>query len=232
MAEKCDTPECLRGVGATGEQCLPCKKGMPPMKNANSPYAHTALTSKLKNPSQGVMPYAQPSTSLPQKPSKAVKVKNKVKKWMTGKTDSEVKRLQKDAVQTIYSAYWFGWPDGIPDAFKDIFAQYGLFISDRAIPSTMVGTPDSHKSTINARGNASFRIIMDAIYPYEGEAATLRNIHQSPIMKDAVKSLNDGDIMAMVKGDGNAYTFEKIDEVYYKYDDNGTTRMIPRWAIA
>ena len=96
----------------------------------------------------------------------------------------------------------------------------------------MVGTPDTHKSTINARGKASFRIIMDAIYPYEGEAATLKNIQQSPIMKEAVKSLNDGDIMAMVKNDGQPYTFEKIDEVYYKYDDNGTSRMLPRWAIA
>ena len=231
MAEKCDTPSCLRGVSATGEQCLPCKKGMPPMKNENIPYAYQNISGGGNVQAGGnvVVSYSNPSTSLPQK---AFKVKNKVKKWMTGKTDAEVKRLQKDAVQTIYSAYWFGWPDGIPEVFKDIFAQYGLFISDRAIPSKMVGTPDTHKSTINARGNASFRIIMDAIYPYEGEAATLKNIHQSPTMKDAVKELNDGDIMAMLKGDGKAYTFIKVTEDYYKYDDNGNTRMIPRWAIA
>jgi hypothetical protein len=209
-------------------------KGMPPMQNENSRYAYQNIggSGNVQAGGNVVMSYSKPSTSLPQKPTKTVKLKNKVKKWMTGKTDSEVKRLQKDAVQAIYSAYWFGWPDGIPEVFKDIFAQYGLFISDRAIPTTMVGSPDSHKSTINARGNASFRIIMDAIYPYEGEAATLKNIRQSPIMQDAVKGMSDGDIMEMVKQDGDAFTFIKVDDDFYEYDDKGTTRMIPRWAIA
>ena len=160
-------------------------------------------------------------------------VKQNVKKWMTGKTDDEIKRLQKDAVQSIYSSYWFGWKDGVPEMFKDIFAQYGLFISDRAIASKMVGTPDTHKSTINARGRASFRIIMDAIYPYEGEGAAIRNIKQSPIMSEEVVGLNDKDIAELIKGDGEDFVFTKIGNgELYSYNRGGVTLKLPRWAIA
>ena len=234
LVTQCSTPECLRGVGLQGGQCLPCQKSMPPMKNPNSPYAF----SNNKPPSFAFTPpVTPPVANLPSpgstNPTLTPQVKQNVKKWMTGKTDDEIKRLQKDAVQSIYSSYWFGWKDGVPEMFKDIFAQYGLFISDRAIASKMVGTPDTHKSTINARGKASFRIIMDAIYPYEGEGAAIRNIKQSPIMSEEVVGLNDKDIAELIKGDGEDFVFTKIGNgELYSYNRGGVTLKLPRWAIA
>ena len=58
MAEKCNTPECLRGVDNAGEQCMPCELGMPPMKNAKSPHSYT---SKVKGNT------AKPSHKKPKK---------------------------------------------------------------------------------------------------------------------------------------------------------------------
>ena len=90
LVTQCSTPECLRGVGLQGGQCLPCQKSMPPMKNPNSPYAF----SNNKPPSFAFTPpVTPPVANLPSpgstNPILTPQVKQNVKKWMTGKTDDE-----------------------------------------------------------------------------------------------------------------------------------------------
>ena len=72
MAEKCNTPECLRGVDNAGEQCMPCELGMPPMKNAKSPHSYT---SKVKGNT------AKPSHKKPKKDVITVEKGGKVTIW-------------------------------------------------------------------------------------------------------------------------------------------------------
>ncbi len=255
MAEKCNTPECLRGVENAGEQCMPCELGMPPMKNAKSPHSYTSkVKGKTGKPSHKKPSLAKIVSAL-QKPKKEEvtvekggkvailpdktmivydKQGNKTKVKPT-KSSAQIEQLQKDAVKVIFSSYWYGWEGGIPPAFKDIFSKFGMFISDRAIASTMKGTPDVHKSSINVAGDKSFILIKEAIYPYEGEAAAFKAIQMSPIMMEKLGDVTPTDAIEMVKNDGGAFTFTKTkaDGSEYSYEDShGVTRKLPRWAIA
>ncbi len=232
MAEKCATKECLRGVATAGATCLPCEKLMPPMTNPKSPHAYTSVkptTGKQKAP-------IKPSkTEKKEKPSSKSKKTAKKEDWKKGKTDSQINLMQKDAVQVIFTSYWYGWPDGLPPAFAKLFKPYGNFISIREKPSKMKGKPEIHKSTINVKAKKSFVLVVEAIYPMEGEARAFKAIQLSPIMMEALGDVSPTDAIEMVKNNGKAYTFtkhKKDGSEYYYTDDGGTKRAIPRWAIA
>ena len=238
MAEKCDTPSCLRGVDAIGKVCLPCERGMRPMTNPKSPYAwDSSGTTGLPKPSLTITGGSSPKgqntpTNKPKPKLKIVIPKSKQENWKKDKSDMEIKRLQRKAVELIFTTYWYGWPKGVPKAFTEIFKDYGAFITGREVPSKMVGTPDIHTSHINARGNSSFVLVMEAIYPIQGEASTFREIERSPIMREALGDVSPTDAIEMVKNDGGPFTFTKKDEKTYTWDDNGIKREIPKWAIA
>ena len=236
MAEKCNTPECLRGVDNAGEQCMPCELGMPPMKNAKSPHSYTSKvkgnTAKPshKKPKKGGITVEKGGklTIVTDNKGRRVRVKPK-------KSSAQIEQLQKDAVKAIFSSNWNGGEGGIPPAFADIFSKFGAFISDRAVPSKMQGTPDVHKSSINVAGDKSFILIKEAIYPYEGEAAAFKAIKMSPIMIEKLGDVTPTDAIEMVKNDGDTFTFTKTkpDGSEYSYEDpQGVVRKLPRWAIA
>ena len=234
MEEKCDTPDCLRGV-VRGDTyfplCLPCQKGMRPMTNPKSPHAWNTSTSKNEKTTGKPKDQDKP-TNKPKPKLKIVIPKSKQENWKKDKSDMEIKRLQRKAVELIFTTYWYGWPKGVPKAFTEIFKDYGAFITGREVPSKMVGTPDIHTSHINARGNSSFVLVMEAIYPIQGEASTFREIERSPIMREALGDVSPTDAIEMVKNDGGPFTFTKKDEKTYTWDDNGIKREIPKWAIA
>lgn len=231
MVEKCDTPECLRGVTVKGDLCLPCQKGMPPMKNPKSPHSYTSKTS-VKTPALVIVTGKESGNKTPQ--SKKDK-KTPQGNWKKNLTGPQIAKLQRKAVELIFSSYWYGWPQGMPEAFKDMFHSYGVFSTGREVPSKMVGTPDVHRSQVNVRGHPSFVLVMDAIFPMEGERQTFRMIENSPAMKEALGGVSASSAIEMVKNHGKTYTFtkNKDDGSEYRYvDEQGTTRMIPRWAIA
>ena len=240
MAEKCDTPTCLRGVDRVGQLCLPCQKGMRPMTNPKSPHAFDnptkGVTTGFENPQKklvivhngGNKPKTDPIIIKP-----TLKVSKSYNNWKKNKTTIEIKSLQKKAVKLIFSSYWYGWDDGFPDAFTEIFKEYGNFITGREVPSKMVGTPDVHTSHINTKGNAAFVLVTDFIYPIQGEASTFREIERSPIMREALGDVSPTDAIEMVKNNGMPFTFTKKDEKTYLWQDgNGIEREIPTWAIA
>ena len=220
MSDVCAEQYCLRPVKGKGLVCVPCQKGFPPLMNPKSPYAKGKPKGSATTGTTAVVESAKPQVKAqqPPKPQKTISTE-----------------LQKEAVKEIFTCYWYGWENGIPSAFKEIFSKYGNFISDRAIPSKMVGNPDVHKSTINIAGNKSFILIKEAIYPMEGEAAAFRAIKQSPIMLEALGDVTPTDAIEMVKNDGQPFTFQKdsTDGSQYRYaDGQGVERKIPRWAIA
>jgi hypothetical protein len=199
------------------------------MKNPKSPHAYTSAPGTAKAPSK-------PSKSeKKEKPSSKSKKTTKKEDWKKGKTDSQINLMQKDAVQVIFTSYWYGWPDGLPPAFAKLFKPYGNFISIREKPSKMKGKPEIHKSTINVKAKKSFVLVVEAIYPMEGEGRAFTAIQQSPIMLEALGNVSPTDAIEMVKNNGKPFTFtkNKKDGSEYSYiDDGGTKRAIPRWAIA
>ena len=241
MAEKCATKECLRGVATAGTRCMPCEKLMPPMKNPKSPHAYTSSppttgTQKAKDkPSKEELVVNKGDKKTPSLLGTKID-KEKVKKnWKKGKTDIEINQMQKEAVKVIFTSYWYGWPDGVPPAFTELFKPYGNFISIREKPSKMKGKPDTHKSTINAKAKKSFVLVVEAIYPIEGTASAFKAIQTSPIMLEALGDVSPTDAIEMVKNNGKSFLFtkNKTDGSEYTYtDDGGTKRAIPRWAIA
>jgi len=239
MAEKCNTPTCLRGVDATGQLCLPCQKGMRPMTNPKSPHAFDNPTKGVttgfgkKNQPISVTKGGNKPKTVPILVKPTLKVSKSYNNWKKDKTAIEIKSLQKKAVKLIFSSYWYGWDDGLPDAFKEIFKDYGVFITGREVPSKMVGTPDVHTSHINMRGNASFVVVMDAIFPLEGESRTFQHIERSPILQDALGSVSTTAAIELIKNNGMPFTLNKKDEKTYLWQDgNGIEREIPTWAIA
>jgi len=255
MAEKCATPECLRGVDDLGDSCIPCQKGFPPMKNPKSPHAWNNTASKKPGVS-GTPKHGNKPPNTPKKKEITVEEGGKIQVMpdktiiMTDKKgyktkfkeheriQAEIKQIQRKAVELIFASYWYGWPDGIPEAFTEIFKDYGVFATGREVPSQMVGSPQVHKSQVNVKGHPSFVLVMEVIYPIQGEASTFREIERSPVMMDALNGVSPTHAIEMIKNHGKTFTFQKVggtvtDGSVYKYiDDTGTTRMIPRWAIA
>ena len=229
MVEKCDTPDCLRGVGVVGQLCLPCGNGLPPMKNPKSPHA---WNNQIGTPAKGVTTgFVKKEKKVNNQPISVTKGGDKPK------TDPIIdKTLQRKAVQLIFSAYWYGWKDGLPDGFEEIFKDYGTFVTGREVASKMVGTPAVHTSHINMKGNPSFVFIVDFLYPAEGERRTFEHIERSPTIMDALGGVSAVDAIELIKSDKlnpmKPFTFYKKDENTYTWSDNGVKREIPTWAIA
>lgn len=223
--KKCKVPKCLRGVENKGDVCKKCVMGMPPMENPQSPYAYYNKPSGGRTiPKADIKPEKPPSDKIVQelKPKKTAD-----------------RQQQKEAVKMIYKSYWFGWPNGTPAIFKELFAQYGEFISDRTTPSKMTGNPNTHKSTINASGIAPMQIVIQLIFPQEGERGTYQYIENNHMIQEALnesgESVPTTHAIEMVKNDGEAFTFTKANPngLLYQYEDSkGKVWKIPRWAIA
>lgn len=264
MVEKCDTPDCLRGVDNKGEVCPKCLKGLPPMKNPKSPHAYTMGTSGGKSgrklPKADIKPEKSPSILGVNIDKEKVKENgSKVTQNITGSGNVQVggkttvnptvkdyhvksytQAASKGAVKTIFNSYWYGWPNGTPKIFAEIFADYGEFISDRVAPSKMVGNPLNHKSTINASGHKAFIILAQQIFPpphrMSDERAASQFIEGSQIAKEALgKDIPTTHAIEFLRNNGKAFTFNrgKSDGSLYTYTDKkGKTWKIPRWAIA
>lgn len=234
MAElyaQCSTPDCLRGVGLDGGQCKPCSMGMPPMKNPKSPHAWkktgTPSSSTTTSPTTGT------GTTGSDKPKVSVKTPEKSKNVPTIRVKALSSAQEKSAVELIFKSFWYGWKNGVPDIFNEIFAKYGSFLSGRVQPSQMVGTPQKHYSSINSKGKKAFVLLQEVILPMEGESKAFKMIKTSPNILDQLGDVSPTDAIEFVKNHGKAYEFTKKNEETYTYeDDRGVKREIPTWAIA
>ena len=229
MAVKCDTPKCLRGVSVKGERCNPCNLGMPPMINPKSRHAWDNVNYSPK-PKTVVLPGQQKpviKTVTTKKPKKVAKVV---------KTQEEIKVLNKVAVQQIMGTFWYGWKDGCPELFNKMFMKFGNFVHFSVKPSAMVGTPDTQVSTINSSGHKAFAMYaMMMNTGSETKGSMLRKLQNEsrPMLNEILYGISPQDTLSILLNNGQTKTFTKVGNgETYSYDDNGTTRIIPKWAIA
>jgi len=173
-----------------------------------------------------IIPPKKP-TAIPKQP---VDTKTKVIK-----TKEEIKILNRVAVEQIFKSYWYGWENGHPPFFDELFKDYGNFVHFSVKPSSMIGSPDTHLSTINSSGHKAFAIYV-TIHEVEGKATVMRKLQESsPSLASILFGIAQSDAMAILENNGKNYTFTKMPKGngdVYTYDDNGYTRLIPRWAIA
>jgi|TARA_R110002110_G_scaffold150598_3_gene342644 hypothetical protein len=175
---------------------------------------------KVVTPPKKVTVPGLTQTQSPKSPS------NKVKTSLS-KQDS------KKAVQMIFNSRWWGWENGLPPQFPELFKQFGKYISASVQPSQMVGNPQSHRSQINIRGIAPYVLIMDIILPQERMSGVERKLTNSPIHIEKRGIVSVPDMIIAIENDGKTFDFEKVDEDTYKYEDaNGQEHQLPRWAIA
>ena len=222
--EKCDTPDCLRGVGR-GDTffplCLACGNGFPPMKNPKSPHAWNRQNG---NPTPIILPKKPTVISKQPVDTKVIKTKE------------EIKILNKVAVEQIFNSYWYGWENGHPKLFDEIFSQYGNFIHFSVKTSNMVGTPDTHFSTINSSGHAQFAVfVMIHKDKLESNGSIQRQFSRNahPALSQILHGISPQDTFAILENNGKPYNFTKVGNGdTYLYDDNGIQRKLPKWAIA
>jgi len=232
----CATPTCLRSPADNDTQCIHCQRGMKPMTNPLSPQAAgNSLTPKVLGPQTG-MPLGDKlgfPIILPKKPTVIPKqtVGTKVIK-----TKEEIKILNKVAVEQIFNSYWYGWKNGHPTLFDEIFSEYGNFIHFSVKPSTMVGTPDTHFSTINSSGHAQFAVfVMIHKDKLESNGSIQRQFSRNahPAVSQILHGISPQDTFAILENNGKPYNFTKVGNGdTYLYDDNGIQRKLPKWAIA
>ena len=237
----CATPTCLRSPADNDTQCIHCQRGMKPMTNPLSPQAALKLpgnnwiTPKVLGP-QTVMPLGDKlgfPIILPKKPTVIPKqtVGTKVIK-----TKEEIKILNKVAVEQIFNSYWYGWENGHPKLFDEIFSQYGNFIHFSVKTSNMVGTPDTHFSTINSSGHAQFAVfVMIHKDKLESNGSIQRQFSRNahPALSQILHGISPQDTFAILENNGKPYNFTKVGNGdTYLYDDNGIQRKLPKWAIA
>jgi len=250
----CATPTCVRSPTNSGGKCIPCKLGHPPMTNSKSP--HAAGNSKPKIPESAVkapttfkerpiLGQANPPThkGLGNRiliPSKDVKAKDKMPKGYTKSMDDKRREfiLNKKAVELIFNTYWYGWKDGNPEVFTELFKEYGNFIHFSVKPSTMDGNPKTHRGTINVQAEAT-GVMYLSMFNESGGRHQLMEIFgrtiRGPLVKKLIEDMTVTDAVAMFKNDTLNTTFTRKGDItseIYTYDDNGTKREIARWAIA
>ena len=152
------------------------------------------------------------------------------------KTKEEIKILNKVAVEQIFNSYWYGWENGHPKLFDEIFSQYGNFIHFSVKTSNMVGTPDTHFSTINSSGHAQFAIfVMIHKDKLESNGSIQRQFRNNahPAVSQILHGISPQDTFAILENNGKPYNFTKVGNGdTYLYDDNGIQRKLPKWAIA
>ncbi len=238
MVTTCATPDCLRPPADGSYTCRPCDMGRKPMTNPQSPHAAAnkggwqprimkdgkpiqdgqeikGVAKTVKMPPPGSL-----TTKTPKSPTKKVKT-------------SLSTQDSKKAVQQIFNTMWWGWKGGLPPSFPDLFKQFGNYIKSDVKPSSMVGTPDRHRSQINIRGDASYVLLMEVILPQERMSGVERKLTNSPIHIEKRGNVSVPDMMIAIENDGKTFDFEKVDENTYKYEDaNGKEHELPRWAIA
>ena len=237
----CATPTCLRSPADNDTQCIHCQRGMKPMTNPLSPQAALKLpgnnwiTPKVLGPQTG-MPLGDKlgfPIILPKKPTV-------IQKQTVGtkviKTKEEIKILNKVAVEQIFNSYWYGWENGHPKLFYEIFSQYGNFIHFSVKTSNMVGTPDTHFSTINSSGHAQFAVfVMIHKDKLESNGSIQRQFSRNahPALSQILHGISPQDTFAILENNGKPYNFTKVGNGdTYLYDDNGIQRKLPKWAIA
>ena len=244
MVTTCATPECLRPPASGSTICQPCGKGLPPMTNPKSPHAATNKG--------GFVPRIEKSG----KPIQDGKEEMGVAKIVSGPTatqkatnnDSNSPKINIDravakrAVQMLFDMNWHNWADGYPEIFEELFVKYGNFIAATVVASSMTGTPDNHRGTINMKGDPQGVILVDIIYLGEGERETMRSLDTAPLFVELRKGKdNNGnnikvstqDMMKSIQNNETMQDFVKAssDGSIYKYELNGKDVLIPRWAI-
>ncbi len=244
MVTTCATPECLRPPASGSTICQPCSKGLPPMTNPKSPHAATNKG--------GFVPRIEKSG----KPIQDGKEEMGVAKVVSGPTatqkatnkDSNSPKINIDravakrAVQMLFDMNWHNWADGYPEIFEELFVKYGNFIAATVVASSMTGTPDTHRGTINMKGDPQGVILVDIIYLGEGERETMRSLDTAPLFVELRKGKdNNGnnikvstqDMMKSIQNNETMQDFVKAssDGSIYKYELNGKDVLIPRWAI-
>ena len=237
MVTTCATPTCLRPPADGMDMCKPCSVGGKPLTNPQSPHAaqHSFSPRVMKDGKpikDGSVQMGVPTVRVPKPgtgtatPKVTISPKNQIKTSLSTQ-DS------KKAVQMIFNSRWWGWQDGLPSQFPDLFAQFGKYHKANVKTSSMVGTPDSHRSQINMSGNAAYVTIMELILPVEGMRSVEKKL-RNPIYAEARGAVSIPDMLVAIENDGKTYTFEKVgDGTIYKYeDDKGKEHQLPRWAIA
>jgi hypothetical protein len=241
----CATPTCVRPPANSGllGKCIPCKLGHPPMTNSKSP--HAAGNSKPKIPESAV----KAPTTFKERPS-GNNILTPVgladsgifskPKGYTKSMDDKRKQfmLNKKAVELIFNTYWYGWKDGNPEVFTELFKKYGNFIHFSVKPSTMDGSPETHRGTINVQADAQGEMYL-SMFNESGGRQRLMEIFgrtiRGPLVKTLIEDMTVTDAVAMFKNNKLDTTFTRKGDItseVYTYDDNGTKREIARWAIA
>ena len=198
------------------------------MTNPLSPQAAgNSLTPKVLGPHFFfTIPFQNPPTVIP-KQTVGTKVI---------KTKEEIKILNKVAVEQIFNSYWYGWENGHPKLFDEIFSQYGNFIHFSVKTSNMVGTPDTHFSTINSSGHAQFAVfVMIHKDKLESNGSIMRQFQNNahPALSQILHGISPQDTFSILENNGKSYNFTKVGNGdTYLYDDNGIQRKLPKWAIA
>jgi len=237
----CATPTCLRSPADNDTQCIHCQRGMKPMTNPLSPQA-AGNKVKLGFDYPGIL---GPQTGMPLGdklgfpiilPKKPTVISKQPVDTKVIKTKEEIKILNKVAVEQIFNSYWYGWENGHPKLFDEIFSQYGNFIHFSVKTSNMVGTPDTHFSTINSSGHAQFAVfVMIHKDKLESNGSIQRQFSRNahPALSQILHGISPQDTFAILENNGKPYNFTKVGNGdTYLYDDNGIQRKLPKWAIA
>ena len=255
MVTTCAVKDCLRPPASDNLSCKPCQAGMKPMDNPKSPHAAANAggfiprIEKSGKPIQdgkeelGKAKIVSPNTTAQPENSGQQKATNKEDKLKNMGIDPII---AKKSVQRLFDMGWFNWDGDIPKVFEEMFKDYGNFISANVKPSTMSGVPQKHRGTINTQAKPSYVMLELVILGQEGFSSALKAIESNPIFIEGYKNakgVSAIDMLEAVENNGETFDFtletnaiwpstQQDNAVYSYFDDLGTKRMIPRWAIS
>ncbi len=136
------------------------------------------------------------------------------------------------ACEFIFKTYWYGWENGCPAIFHEMFKDYGTFT---------VGGSSGNQDTISLSKNPQWNF-QKVIFqeekksngPTKAYTDLVERIKSSPKLTEP--SLTGGvslnDLATMVVNEGKSFTFVKGQMGIMQYEDaTGIIRQIPTWAI-
>ena len=251
MVTTCAVKDCLRPPASDNLSCKPCQAGMKPMDNPKSPHAAANAGGFVPRIEKSGKPIQDGKEELGKakivSPQIAVSSEGPGQQKPTN-TKDKLKNIgidpaiAKKSVQKLFDMGWFNW-NGIPAPFEKMFQKYGNFISANVKPSTMSGVPQKHRGTVNTQAKPSYVMLELVILGQEGFSSALKAIESNPIFIDGYKNaqgVSAIDMLEAVENNGETFDFTLDNTtsgdpdfaVYYYFDDLGTKRMIPRWAIS
>ena len=255
MVTTCAVKDCLRPPASDNLSCKPCQAGMKPMDNPKSPHAAANAGGFIPRIEKSGKPIQDGKEELGKakivSPQIAVSSEGPGQQKPTNKED-KLKNMgidpivAKKSVQRLFDMGWFNWDGDVPKVFEEMFKDYGNFISANVKPSTMSGVPQKHRGTVNTQSKPSFVMLELVILGQEGKRSAQRAIESNPIFIEGYKNANGVsaiDMLEAVENNGETFDFtletnaiwpstQQDNAVYSYFDDLGTKRMIPRWAIS